>query len=176
MTAQPALSYQGHYAGAVSRLASFVIDLAVSVGAFSLGLAAISYGAQVITGNLVSWNRSSGVVIGIFAVWELAYFGCSWATSGRTAGMALFGIRVVRANGTALEPGRAAIRALAFPLSFLFCCLGLVGIIVGRQNRALHDVIAGTVVIFAWGPWAGGGSPIPPALPGLPSRAPEADA
>ena len=179
MTAQRSLSYQGHYAGAVSRLLSFVIDLVVSAGAFSLGLAAISYGAQVITGNLVSWNRSSGVVIGIFALWELVYFGCSWGASGRTAGMALFGIRVVRGDGTALEPRRAAIRTIAFPFSFLFCCLGLFGIVLGRENRALHDVIAGTVVIYEWGiraPRARGGSPNPPALPGPPSTAPEAGA
>jgi hypothetical protein len=77
VTAQPALRYQGHYAGAVSRLASFVIDIVVSAAIFSVALAAISYGAQVITGNLVSWNHSSGVVAGLFAAWELAYFGFS---------------------------------------------------------------------------------------------------
>ena len=151
MTARPALSYQGHYAGPVSRLASFVIDLVVSAGAFCVALAAISYGTQVITGNLVSWNRSSGVVAGIFAAWELAYFGCSWAASGRTAGMAVFGILVVRTDGSALQPRRAAVRALAFPFSFLFCCLGFLGILVQREHRALHDLAAGSAVIYAWG-------------------------
>jgi uncharacterized RDD family membrane protein YckC len=179
VTSQRSLSYQGHYAGAVSRLLSFAVDLAVSAGAFSLGLAAISYGAQIITGNLVSWNRSSAVVIAIFAVWELVYFGCSWATSGRTPGMALFGIRVVRGDGTALDPRHAAIRTIAFPFSFLFCCLGLFGIVLGRENRALHDVLADTVVIYEWGTRthrARGESPNPPALPGPPSTAPEAGA
>jgi uncharacterized RDD family membrane protein YckC len=178
VTAGPALSYQGRYAGPVSRLASFVVDLVVSAGAFCLALAAVSYGAQVITGNLVSWNRSSGLVAGIFAAWELAYFGFSWATSGRTVGMGVFGVRVVRTGGSALEPGRAAIRALAFPLSFLFCGLGFLGIIVGREHRALHDVIAGTAVIYAWETRSGAaaGRPIPPERPGPPSTAPAAGA
>lgn len=150
MTAQPALSYQGHYAGAVSRLASFVVDLVVSAGVFCVALAAISYGAQIITGNLVSWNHSTGVVAGLFAAWELAYFGFSWATNGRTPGMAVFGIRVVRTDGAVLEPRRATVRALVFPFSFLFCGLGFLGILVQREHRALHDLAAGSAVIYAW--------------------------
>ena len=150
MTVQPALRYQGHYAGAVSRLASFVIDIVVSAGIFCVALAAISYGAQVITGNLVSWNHSTGVVAGLFAAWELAYFGFSWATNGRTLGMAVFGIRVVRTDGAVLEPRHATIRALVFPFSFLFCGLGFLGILVQREHRALHDLAAGSAVIYAW--------------------------
>jgi uncharacterized RDD family membrane protein YckC len=150
VTAQPALSYQGHYAGAASRLASFVIDLVLSAGVFSVALAAISYGAQVITGNLVSWNHSTGVVAGLFAAWELAYFGFSWATNGRTPGMALFGIRVVRTDGAVLDPRHATIRTLVFPFSFLFCGLGFLGILVQREHRALHDLAADSAVIYAW--------------------------
>jgi uncharacterized RDD family membrane protein YckC len=150
VTAHPALSYQGHYAGAASRLASFVIDLIVSAGVFVAALAAISYGAQIITGNQVSWNRSTGVVAGLFAAWELAYFGFSWATNGRTLGMAVFGIRVVRTDGAVLEPRHATIRALVFPFSFLFCGLGFLGILVQREHRALHDLAAGSAVIYAW--------------------------
>ena len=41
-------------------------------------------------------------------------------------------------------------RALVFPLSFLFFGLGFVGIVVQRERRALHDLIAGCAVIYAW--------------------------
>jgi uncharacterized RDD family membrane protein YckC len=84
------------------------------------------------------------------AVWEFIYFAYSWAASGRTAGMALFGVRVVRDDGTGAIGRRAVVRALAFPLSFLFLGLGFVGILLGGQRRALHDVIAGTAVIYSW--------------------------
>ena len=77
-------------------------------------------------------------------------FAYSWAASGRTAGMALFGVRVVRDDGTDASGRRAVVRTLAFPLSFLFLGLGFAGILVGGRRRALHDVIAGTAVIYSW--------------------------
>lgn len=151
MTVRPApVSYQGHYAGSVSRFAAFAIDLVVSSGVFSLALAAISYGVHIVTGHSVSWNRSSPVVAAIFVLWEFTYFGYSWAVSGRTFGMAALGIRVVAADGSVTVPRRAIVRALVFPLSFLLCGLGFLGILVQREHRALHDLLAGTAVVYAW--------------------------
>ena len=49
-----------------------------------------------------------------------------------------------------LEPRQGIVRALVFPLSFLLFGLGFLGILVQREHRALHDLIAGTVVIYAW--------------------------
>ena len=40
-------------------------------------------------------------------------------------------------------------RTLALPLSFLFPGLGFAGILPGDRRRALHDVIAGTAVIYS---------------------------
>jgi uncharacterized RDD family membrane protein YckC len=144
------LSSAGHYAGSVSRLLAFVIDLAVSAGLAALALAAASLVAQVVTGHSVSWNRTNIVVAVLFVVWEFFYFGYSWAMSGRTFGMAVLGVRVVRADGTGLDPWRGVVRALVFPLSFLFFGLGFLGILVQREHRALHDLIAGTAVIYSW--------------------------
>jgi uncharacterized RDD family membrane protein YckC len=151
MTAPPALvSYQGHYAGSVSRFAAYAIDLVASSAVFSLALAAISYGVHIVTGNTVSWNRSNIVVAVLFVVWEFVYFGYSWAVSGRTFGMAALGIRVVAADGSVLEPRRGVLRALVFPLSFLLFGLGFLGILVQREHRALHDLIAGSAVVYSW--------------------------
>jgi uncharacterized RDD family membrane protein YckC len=151
VTVQPAVvSYQGHYAGSVSRFTAFAIDLTVSSAVFALALAAISYGVHVVTGNNVNWNRSNIVVAVIFVLWEFVYFGYSWAVSGRTFGMAALGIRVVAADGSVLEPRRGVVRALVFPLSFLFFGLGFLGILVQREHRALHDLIAGSAVIYSW--------------------------
>jgi uncharacterized RDD family membrane protein YckC len=144
------VSSQGHYAGSVSRFLAFVIDVVVSAGLFALGLAATSLVVQVVTGHSVSWSRTNIVVAIIFVAWEFFYFGYSWAASGRSFGMAVLGVRVVRADGTALEPRQGVVRALVFPLSFLFCGLGFLGILVQREHRALHDLIAGTAVIYAW--------------------------
>lgn len=144
------VSAQGNYAGAVSRLFAYLVDLVVSTVVFALGLAITSLAVQVVTGHAITWNRSNIVIAIVFAGWQFFYFGYSWAASGRTFGMAVLGIRVVRADGAGLEPWRGFLRSLVFPLSFLFCGLGLLGIVVDRRHRALHDLIAGSAVIYAW--------------------------
>ena len=50
-------SLQGHYAGAVSRLAAYAIDLAVSSGLFTLALAAITYVVNLLTGQSLTPAR-----------------------------------------------------------------------------------------------------------------------
>ena len=40
--------------------------------------------------------------------------------------------------------------SLVFPLSIIVCGLGFVGILVQRDRRALHDLLAGTAVIYSW--------------------------
>jgi len=141
---------QGNYAGSVSRFLAYAIDLLVSSAVFTLALAAISYVVQIVTGKQVSWNRQDILVVILYVAWEFFYFGYSWAVSGRTFGMAVLGVRVVRADGVAAEPRRGVVRSLVFPLSFLLFGLGFVGILVQRERRALHDLIAGTAVVYAW--------------------------
>jgi uncharacterized RDD family membrane protein YckC len=141
---------QGKYAGFASRFAAFAVDVGVSLGVFMLALAAISFAARVLTGTDIAWNRGDIWVVIAYAVWAFIYFAHSWAAAGRTAGMALFGVRVVRDDGSDPSGRRAVVRTLALPLSFLLLGLGFAGILLGDKRRALHDVIAGTAVIYSW--------------------------
>ena len=125
-------SLQGKYSGFASRFTAFAVDMGVSLGVFLLALAAISFAARVLTGNDITWNKGDIWVIIAYAVWAFIYFAYSWAASGRTAGMALFGVRVVRDDGTDVSGRRAVVRTLALPLSFLFLGLGFVGHPAGR--------------------------------------------
>ena len=141
---------QGHYAGSVSRLAAYIVDTAVSSGLFAAGLALVSYAAQVVTGRVIGWSRQDVLVAVLLAAWQLVYFGYSWASGGKTFGMAVLGVQVVRADGVLIDPWRGVLRALVFPLSFLLFGLGFAGILVQREHRALHDLIAGTAVVYSW--------------------------
>jgi uncharacterized RDD family membrane protein YckC len=143
-------SMQGKCSGFASRFTAFAVDVGVSLGVFMLALAAVSFAARVLTGKDITWNRGDIWVVLAYAVWAFIYFAYSWAASGRTAGMALFGVRVVQDDGTDASGRRAVVRTLALPLSFLLLGLGFVGILLGGQRRALHDVIAGTAVIYSW--------------------------
>lgn len=141
---------QGHYAGAVSRFAAYAVDVVISSGLFLLGLAATSFAVSIVTRHTLTWHRNSPLMGAIFVVWLFLYFAYSWAAFGKTIGMALFGVRVVRVNGADLNTGRAIVRTLAFPLSFICFGLGFIGILLQRDRRALHDLIAGTAVVYAW--------------------------
>ena len=152
MTTPPAaeLNFQDRFAGAASRLTAYVIDVAVSTGVFTLAVAGASFVASVITNKSVSWDRTNIVVTIIYLLWEFLYFAYSLAASGKTFGMALLGVRVVSADGAAATARQAVIRTLALPLSFLLLGLGFLGILLQHDRRALHDLIAGTAVIYSW--------------------------
>ncbi len=141
---------RGHYAGFASRFIAFVVDCAVSVGAFELALAASSFAASVLAGTSIHWNRgSTGVIVAFFA-WEFFYYAYFWTASGKTPGMVLLGIQVVGEEGGHAGTRRGLIRTLAFPVSFILAGMGFAGILLGRDRRALHDVIAGTAVVYCW--------------------------
>jgi uncharacterized RDD family membrane protein YckC len=139
-----------HFGGAVSRFVAYAVDLGVSTGVFMLALAAVSFAASIITGHSISWSRNDLPVAILYVVWLFIYFAYSWGASGKTVGMALLGVKVVAADGSYAGPRRAVLRTLAFPLSFLLLGLGFTGILFQRDRRALHDMIAGTAVVYYW--------------------------
>jgi uncharacterized RDD family membrane protein YckC len=154
MTALPPpaarVSLQGHFAGVASRFAAYLVDAAGSSAAFMLGLAAVSYAASIVTGHTVTWEKD-GLAVGIvFSGWEFLYYAYCWGSGGRTLGMAILGLRVLHRSGAGLSQARAIVRTVAFPFSFLFLGLGFAGIVFQAERRALHDLIAGSVVVYDW--------------------------
>ncbi|HTR92030.1 MAG TPA: RDD family protein [Trebonia sp.] len=141
---------RGHYAGFVSRFLTYVIDLAVIGVLFGLALAAVSFAASLIKGHAFSWSGSGIAVAIAYGCWWFVYFAYSWAVSGKTFGMAVLGVQVVSREGAPAGPRRAIVRTLVFPLSFLLLGLGFVGILIDGERRALHDIVAGTAVVYMW--------------------------
>lgn len=66
---------------------------------------------------------------------------------GATPGKLLLRLRVVRANGEPLGPGRAFARAFAELLSYGICYIGYFLALFNDEHRALHDMICGTRVV-----------------------------
>ena len=136
------------YAGAVSRLAAYVVDVVLVSGIFSAGAAAVAFLTRVVTGRHLGLDGDRDVAGVALAVWWFLYFSLSWATTGMTPGMALLGVRVVGADGSPAGIRRAVVRTLAFPLSVALFGLGFLGILFDARRRALHDLIAGTAVVY----------------------------
>ena len=145
----------GHYAGPVTRLLSIAGDvfgsLALFGGAAAVVLYALSLALNTFLDADVALSAASWIGLAIGIVWYAGWFWVSVALFGRTPAMALAGIAVVDRQGNPIGVTRALVRALVLPLSLLLLGLGLLGAIVGRERRMLHDVAAGTVVIYDWG-------------------------
>ena len=141
---------QGHYAGAMSRLVAFGIDIAVIWLLYSLFAVGLSLASQLVAGTpfTLAHHQIAGLIV--LVGWGFIYFAYQWALNGKTVGMALFGLQVVAASGSPVTGRRAALRTVALPLSFLLLGVGLLGILVQRERRALHDLLAGTAVIYSW--------------------------
>jgi uncharacterized RDD family membrane protein YckC len=149
--APPTETLFGHYAGAVTRLAAYAIDATLAVTLYGLVLSLTAFIWQLIgRGNLELPARDSIWWLVGLGAWTFTYFAASWALASKTPGMGVLGLRVVRRDGAPLNPARGIVRALAFPLSFLLAGLGFIGIVIGRERRALHDVIADTTVVYDW--------------------------
>jgi uncharacterized RDD family membrane protein YckC len=182
MTAVPApedtVGRQGNYAGGVSRLVAFLIDLGVIWGLYVLGTGAVSLASQLITGHSLSVSNHQILAVVVLVIWGFLYFSYQWALSGRTVGMAILGIQVVSADGSPIAGRQAAVRALTLPLSFIVFFLGLLGILTNRERRAWHDRFAGTCVVYSWDAraarlrWLAHKDPNAPALPVQPKGPP----
>lgn len=141
---------QGHYAGVVSRLVAFVLDILFVWALYTLGAAGLSLAVQLLTGTtfkLDDHQLAGAVVLG---VWGFVYFAYQWSLNGKTLGFAILGVQVVQASGAPVRPRQALLRTLLLPLSFAFFYVGFLLIVVQRERRALHDLIAGTAVVYDW--------------------------
>jgi uncharacterized RDD family membrane protein YckC len=142
----------GRYAGPVSRLGALGLDLFVISSTFTLLIAGVSYLINVLFGGSLDLTQSSGWIAGLVLLfYGFSYFWLSQAVTGRTLSQGLFGLKVVRSDGSPLSPGAAAIRTLVLPFSFLLFGLGALMALVDRRRRALQDVVAGSAVVYDWG-------------------------
>lgn len=136
-------------AGAVSRLLAYLVDLAVLSAALAGASAVAAYLVAVISGVELDVQGDRGLAAAASVGWWIAYFAGSWALTGRTPGMALLGLAVVRPDLTRTPASSALVRAITLPLSVALLGLGFLGILVHPRRRALHDLLAGTVVVYS---------------------------
>ena len=145
-----AVALQGRYAGAVSRFLAFLVDMTLTGALFGL-IGVLLVAALEIVAN-VTWDAADHrwLVAVAYAVWQFTYFAGLTAITGRTIGKAVLGVFVVRPDGTRVTARAAAMRTLAFPLSFLLFGAGFFVGVIRRDRRQLHDLIGGTAVVYAW--------------------------
>ena len=83
-------------------------------------------------------------VLGIASVF---YFIGFWAWRGQTPGMMFLGIRIVKADGSRIGFGRAALHYLGTIASTVIVFIGYLMIIWDKRKQGLHDKISHTYVV-----------------------------
>jgi uncharacterized RDD family membrane protein YckC len=151
------LLYAGFWIRAVARLIDglilgvFFVILMVLAGVFfrrSLFAGLTNPNAPISPSAIGAIYAAFGLIylisIGVSVLYE------SWfvANRGGTPGKLVLGLRIVRANGAALTPGRSIGRAFAYILdSVVPFAIGFIIAGFDDQKRALHDHICDTRVI-----------------------------
>jgi uncharacterized RDD family membrane protein YckC len=139
--------FQGQRAGVVTRTAANVVDFTVAVVAIASGYAAWCAFRFLINPTKFSFPDVPFVVLLIcFATVLFIYFTLSWATTGRTYGDHVLGLRVVSFRGERLRWPGAVVRAG-------FCVvvpIGLYWAVVSPTNRSLQDTLLRTSVLYDW--------------------------
>jgi uncharacterized RDD family membrane protein YckC len=148
---QEARAYQGQRAGLVSRTIANTVDavvVAVIVGSLYLGFNAARFflGPTDFTLSEPAPLSSMTTVLVVLG----AYLSVAWATTGRTYGCHVMGLRVVGRRGGRLRPVVSLARGVfctLFPIGLLWCA-------VSSEKRSVQDVVLRTSVIYDWKPRA----------------------
>ncbi len=148
------VAVDGHYAGLVTRGGGFLVDVVVIMATFAVGGRLLEYLLGVLLGHPVAFSDRAAQASGLLGVWAFLALAVPLAATGRTIGMGVVGLRAVRADGRALGAGRAVIRTLVLPLSFALFGLGFLLIVLRGDRRSLHDLLAGSAVVYATQPRA----------------------
>jgi uncharacterized RDD family membrane protein YckC len=144
------LNLQGHYAGFVTRSAAFFFDIVAIVLISDIIGAAVQFVVSTLLGRPFHFTEWPIVPWLVFTIWVVLYCTYPVATVGKTLGMALVGLRVVRSDGSRVGGRGAVLRFVALPLSFITLGFGFLLILIRRDRRALQDLIGGTAVVYGW--------------------------
>lgn len=146
-----ARDFQGQRAGFVSRTVAAGIDVGL-IFLVVLGTVAVLWMLSFIIDPTITASATEGrvpellLLIAYGYCLNVVYWTICWATSGRTIGNLVMGLRVVNRTGAHLRWSGALLRAL-------FCTLfpvGLGWVIISGANRSIQDVVLRTSVIYDW--------------------------
>ena len=138
---------QGLRAGVVTRVGAMVVD--VLVVAALLAAAYLGFAGLRLLRDARAFTWPQPEVLEVAAVAEVVavlMLTTAWASTGRTRGMRLMGLRLVGRSGGRVGPVKAFLRAVAcvaFPL-------GLFWSAVSKRNASLQDLLFRTSVIYDW--------------------------
>jgi uncharacterized RDD family membrane protein YckC len=155
----------GSYAGFISRLVAFVIDITIISAVIMFATWFISTTLEMLQvklflNTLIQSHGGSDILseypfLPIVAsvtslLFIISYHVFFWYTVGQTPGKAIMGIRIVPLRGGRIPLWRAFLRYFAYTISALTLGLGFLWILIDDRRMGWHDKIARTCVIYIW--------------------------
>ncbi|MGZ4581052.1 MAG: RDD family protein [Nocardioidaceae bacterium] len=141
--------FQGRTAGLVSRLIANTVDAAVVVVALAVGYLSLNAVLFLLHPRGFSFTTATPFLsLTLASVLSVLYLAASWATTGRSYGDHVMGLRVVSGRGMMLRPFWAFTRAVLYvvlPVGLLWCA-------VSASNRSVQDIVLRTKVVYDWQP------------------------
>lgn len=131
------------YSGVVvRRCIAYLIDVLIIA---ALGLC-LGFALSII--GILSFGLLSPVAVIVMALWPLLYHSFFVATRGATPGMRCFGLELRDWSGRRVEPVQAVLVVLLFYVSVsLTAWLVLLVVLFNDRGRALHDILANTLMV-----------------------------
>lgn len=135
------------YGGFMRRWVALIVDSIVLI--LPLGVVA----ALIIPAAVGAAGEDGGAAV-MYLLWLLVapFYYASLESSEwqATVGKRLIGIKVVDLEGRRIGFGRALGRWFAASLSYLTCYIGFLLAALTERKQALHDFVAGTLVVDRW--------------------------
>ena len=144
----------GQYAGFLTRAVAFYVDrlivvVVVAVATFVMGLAIQFFRLSELLGFQDMVQAVVGILAAVLAgTFDLFYCVGFWTLAGQTPGKRLMGLVVVKSDGGPVGPGAALLRWVGYWLSGILF-LGYLWVLVDNRRQALHDTLAGTLVVYS---------------------------
>jgi len=137
------------YAGFSLRAVAFILDFVVMASFFLLFFAVAFLPATFGSDSKLSGTEEKWayIVLLTYIPFVPFLFFTLWTWRGQSIGMIAVRIEVTDRDGEPLSPARALMRAIVWPLSMLPFAIGAAPVLFDDERRALHDMLAGTVVL-----------------------------
>lgn len=101
--------------------------------------------------------RSLAILAGLLAALGVSLHAIYWVVfvggCGQTPGKMILDLAVISRDGSPVGYGRSACRWVGMAVAALPFGLGFLGVLVTRERRGLHDLLAGTRVVRATPLW-----------------------
>jgi uncharacterized RDD family membrane protein YckC len=140
--------HAGPYAGVATRAVALAFDVVVAQALALLGFGTLAVIATLVANIDVDATEKYLAASG-WGVTVAAYFVLFWSMTGRTPGMQLMRLRLADSTGRPPRLLRSVVRFVVLLLCIVPLFLGFVTVLFDARRRGLHDMAAGTVVLYA---------------------------